>query len=106
MRRTYGVQGGGPSHIGLEIALTPVHMSLKSGKKLWEELGREYGGNPIFEIDEEHGSIVAVNQIEKIAYDHSEANEGELVWKCDYCGAYSKTKRVVDAHEQTCAHKE
>lgn len=90
------------THIGLKVELTPVRMSLKSGKNLWAEISKEKGGNPLLRVDEEHGTLVAVDQVERVGgmvHDHSKALDGEMVWICDSCGAYSKTKQIVDDHE-------
>lgn len=95
----------GPTHIELKVEFTPARMSLKSGLALYKEQHMKEYGNPLFDVDEEQGSIIAVHQIEKIAYDHSVADDGELVWQCESCGAYSKTKRVVDEHEKVCEYK-
>lgn len=84
-----------PTAIELIMEARPHHMSNKSLKGLFKELG-----NPMFKDNGD--SITAVHTLEKIKYDHSEAEEGELVWACEKCGSYSKTKQVVVNHEKLC----
>lgn len=31
-----------------------------------------------------------------------EAEQGELVWACDRCGAYSRSQAVCEEHERKC----
>lgn len=57
-------------------------------------------GNPLLDTDGD--DLIAVVEIGEIQYPHREAAEGELVWVCAYCQAYSVTKYVVDVHELTC----
>lgn len=88
----------GPGYIELKIEAYPHHMSSKSLASLFKEMR-----NPIFKVNND--SLTAVHQVERVCYDHSEAEDGELVWACDYCGAYSKSKIVVTRHEDTCSER-
>lgn len=85
----------GPSHVELIVEVSAPGLSQAEAERRWKGAGNEI-------IEVQGRTITAVAQIEGVDYDHSEADEGELVWACDYCGAYSRSKVVADTHERTC----
>lgn len=85
----------GPSHIELKVEMHAPDIPGWLAEKRWKELG-----NPIFDVESGGKYITAVHQVEKV--DYGEAEQGELVWACDGCGAYSKSEKVVIEHEQVC----
>lgn len=89
------MQPVGPTHIELEVRFEAP--DLKRSEAIRRHLAL---GNPL--LDTEGDELIAVHQIERIYYDHREAEDGELVWQCDWCGAYSVTRHVVETHEATC----
>lgn len=89
------VIAGAPSHIELIVVAHPHGLSQQEAERRWKGLGNE-----IVEVNGRE--ITAIAQVEKIDYDHSEAAEGELVWACDYCGAYSRSAKITEEHEKNC----
>lgn len=86
------LQPVGPTHMTLDVRFEAPDLSRKEAIKRHLALG-----NPLLDTDD--GVLIAVHQTERIGY---EAVEGELVWQCDYCGAYDPIEKFVIAHEQSC----
>jgi hypothetical protein len=50
-------------------------------------------GNQIIERDDEKRIFLVLD---------TKTNPTEIVWCCDYCGAYSKSEQVIIDHEKEC----
>lgn len=94
------IDAGGPSAIGLKAVATP--QPGLTTEDLLERLGDT--GQHIEDVRPEGVVLADVVYQNGLYLDHSEADEGELVWACDFCGLYSRTKTLVEDHEPTC-HK-
>lgn len=92
------IEVAGPSHLGLRAVAQP-----RPGLTVDDLLERFDDSDQHIEDVRPEGVILAdVVYANGMYLDHSEAADGELVWACDFCGMYSRTKAVVEAHEPTC----
>lgn len=86
----------GSGQIELIMVAQPAPgMTVDDLGEIWTSLN-----NPIVEITDK--GIISVHQVEKFDV---EAEDGTLVWACDFCGCYSILKTVVDRHEQICPER-
>lgn len=95
MKKSFNIGTSGPTHMELIVDFEAPYLRKSEAIRRFEKLG-----NPI--LDVKGDKITSVHQIEKIIYDNSEADQGELVWMCDGCHAYSKSKAIIDEHEKAC----
>lgn len=56
-------------------------------------------GNPV--VDHRDGAYILTDEKPEVTYDPERDFEDlDLVWKCDFCGAYSRYEEVIVAHEE------
>lgn len=84
---------GGPSHLGLVAVARPAE-----GLVVEDLLERGVEG------EVRDGMVVMADVVYEngVYLDHSEAADRELVWACEFCRAYSRTKTIVEDHEAIC----
>lgn len=96
---SFTVKPGAPSHLGLKVVARP-----RPGLTLEDLIERMDDLNPDYEVRPEGVVLEDAVYVNGNYVDHSQAVEGELVWACDHCGAYSRTKALVTAHEPICTY--
>lgn len=85
----------GPSHIELVVQVQAPGLSQAEAERRWLAAGNRI-------LDVQGRDITAVAQVERVPRSDEDAVEGEFVWACDHCGAYSRSRTVAEHHEQTC----
>lgn len=69
-------------------------LSMEELIKRMEDLGNEI-------IDDQGGSLLLVEKVYPISYDPvNDFAPMELLWKCDFCGAYSRDEATIVKHEK------
>lgn len=85
-----------PAKMSLIMVMKPIdEIDMKDAVEEMQDLK-----NPIIAV--QGREITAVHTVDHIVLDHSEAAENELVWSCEGCKAYSRSKYITENHELNC----
>lgn len=82
-------------HTNMDVIIeSSAVMRLESGISMDDAQAKlESLGNQIIERDDEKRTFLVLD---------TKTNPTEIVWCCDYCGAYSKSEQVIIDHEKEC----
>lgn len=94
MQSNYLIPVGPISEIGLQVVARPrAGLDLSALVKKMEHL------NPIVDVGET--SILLVQETCPVSYNPvADFDPMELIWKCDYCNAFSRSRTTINDHER------